>query len=633
MNSVAVPKILTDSPNWVVWKHETRHGKLTKVPYDAKQNGNHAFAKSNDPATWSTFQQALDATSVLSGSDYDGVGFMLQGTDLVGVDFDGVLTDGKPEPYVLEILKALGNPYCEITPSGNGLRAFVQCSALPPGNRKFNAKKKGVEKYGAEIYAGNEGGRYLTLTGRKFSGDGVPKIDNISLSYFLISKFPDEHFRRLWLGDSSDYENDDSRADFALAGTIARFLNRDRQKVEAFFNASIPGHREKWLNREDYRDLTLGKLCAVTQTPDYTKTGDKNPAPEEVQFHLPAIAATSTKREYVIAPLPGQKCGWFPIGGVSLIGAPSGGSKTTLMYQMLLAQNKHVEFLGHETFGLPFVVMGVDRGEDDHKETMERMGFSLDAIPFVPLPSKIFDTAMAQVIANGIEEQPAGLKLVYLEGVDMMVTQASDIVTVSSFMHDLQQIAQHFRIAIIASGGSPKIKKGNEYVLSRDNFFGSVGWGRTASTMLQMQGVRGQKGRRTLHVESRNAAEEDFTFEFQDGVLVQIPNEPEDDGTVSDGLRSIEADIRWYKERAQLAKTDPSKKWFTRLDFQHERNYSESTAGKHVAHAQTKKHITQKCGKRKGQGRAAEYRWNESKTNPLWVEQQTQQAEEQINAF
>jgi len=39
---------------------------------------------------------------------------------------------------------------------------------------------------------------------------------------------------------------------------------------------------------------------------------------------------------------------------------------------------------------------------------------------------------------------------------------------------------------------------------------------------------------------------------------------------------------------------------------------------------------------RKGQGvrgQAAEYRWNESKTNPLWVKQQNQEAGEQAEAF
>jgi putative DNA primase/helicase len=46
-----IPIELQNEDRWVVWREETRNGKKTKVPYDAK-NGD--FAKSNDPATWTT---------------------------------------------------------------------------------------------------------------------------------------------------------------------------------------------------------------------------------------------------------------------------------------------------------------------------------------------------------------------------------------------------------------------------------------------------------------------------------------------------------------------------------------------------------------------------------------------------
>jgi len=146
----AVPQQLKDFPHWIVWKLEQRGGRDTKVPYDAKSNGKAHYAKSNDAATWTEFAQAAEvATDALS--QYDGVGFMLQGTDLVGIDFDGVIHDGTVEPFVLDILKHLGDPYCEVTPSGNGLRAFVECPTLPAGQRKFSSNK-----YGAEIYSGSE---------------------------------------------------------------------------------------------------------------------------------------------------------------------------------------------------------------------------------------------------------------------------------------------------------------------------------------------------------------------------------------------------------------------------------------------------------------------------------------------
>ena len=40
---------------------------------------------------------------------------------------------------------------------------------------------------GPEIYIGNEGARFLTLTGEKFSGSRIPVYENVDLAYFLIS--------------------------------------------------------------------------------------------------------------------------------------------------------------------------------------------------------------------------------------------------------------------------------------------------------------------------------------------------------------------------------------------------------------------------------------------------------------
>ena len=76
----AVPRTLKDIPQWVVWKYETRDGKETKVPYDAKSNGNHFYAKVNDSSTWASFNRAAEMADILSGHDYSGIGFMLHGT-------------------------------------------------------------------------------------------------------------------------------------------------------------------------------------------------------------------------------------------------------------------------------------------------------------------------------------------------------------------------------------------------------------------------------------------------------------------------------------------------------------------------------------------------------------------------
>ena len=128
----------------------------------------------------------------------------------------------------------------------------------------------------------------------------------------------------------------------------------DESELNALLDSALkPEHREadlKW--REDHR---------VSREPQYTKTADPKPSKTELEFHLPA-AENPSDYDFVTAPLPGQIEGWLPRGGVSLIGASSGGSKTTLISQLLIAQLSRLPFLGHETFGYSFAVIGVDRG-------------------------------------------------------------------------------------------------------------------------------------------------------------------------------------------------------------------------------------------------------------------------------
>ena len=268
-----VPHELTSLPNWVIWRHEERNGELTKVPYDPK---NGRSAKVNDASTWSTFECAS------SFETKDGIGFMLKGSEYVGLDFDGVIHEGVVDPYVCKILQQLGNPYAEVTPSGKGIRAFVR-GALPQGGRRFGRSKP--EKYGVEIYSGAEAGRYLTITGNKHSGTGIPSVD-LEIPYLMCSQFLDEGFTKLWMGNISGYNGDDSRADLALCGKLAKHFNNDPQKIENAFNQSVLGQRKKWQQRPDYRKRTIRKATAPVQTSITALGQPPAPAPSFEVFDL-----------------------------------------------------------------------------------------------------------------------------------------------------------------------------------------------------------------------------------------------------------------------------------------------------------------------------------------------------------
>src|ERR1019366_1724158 len=220
-------------------------------------------AKADDPTTWTTFERAAAAADPLNGSEYAGVGFELGGTNLVGIDFDNAITNkGIIDPYALAILKLLGSPYTEISPSGTGLHAFVECDVLPEGGRKLSQGHIGIE-----IYHGREGGRYFTMTGNKVFGVDVPTILDMSLPYLLIVKNKDKKFKSLWLGDTSAQGGDDSKADCALMCELARMTKSNAGLMEQYFSASGLGQREKWA-RPDYRQRTIKDALSKVGKPE-----------------------------------------------------------------------------------------------------------------------------------------------------------------------------------------------------------------------------------------------------------------------------------------------------------------------------------------------------------------------------
>ncbi len=275
-----VPAPLLDTPNWVVWKLENRHNKPTKVPYQAVPVDGDPKARSNDSTTWADFDDAWAES--LENDKYSGVGFMLVGSKFTGVDFDGIAPNRVIEPYVASILAIAGNPYAEITPSGNGVRVFLEGTKLPEGKRKFTVTEP--LKYGAEIYSGAETGRYLTVTGDKIEGSGnsIPVMNEwgLELVYVLVSQILDSKFKSLWINDqefvSTVYGGDQSRADAALCAMLVPLFRRDPQKIEDAFSASEMGQRSKWISRKDYRDRTIKNALNLPALSDGLIWKDQN---------------------------------------------------------------------------------------------------------------------------------------------------------------------------------------------------------------------------------------------------------------------------------------------------------------------------------------------------------------------
>lgn len=153
-NVVGIPPELRELPRWVTWRaiQSAPGEKPKKVPFAPDRPNTRA--SSTDPDTWGTFDQAH--ASFLEG-ERTGLGFVLNGDGLVGIDLDACVIDGAPSAPALALLDNLGAAYIELSPSGTGLRAFGYAKNLASG---CNGTLDGIK---VELYST---GRYLTLTGQ-----------------------------------------------------------------------------------------------------------------------------------------------------------------------------------------------------------------------------------------------------------------------------------------------------------------------------------------------------------------------------------------------------------------------------------------------------------------------------------
>ncbi|SRR5216683_966384 len=127
---------LADKPFWVAWRNEYRTNKhdgttsTTKVPYVAPGRE----ARSNDPRTWRTLDQAADVAEKILMTNNGlggGVGIFLGVRDCVpalrlgGIDLDCCRdpTTGEIANWARKVIKRFSS-YTEISPSQKGVKIF-----------------------------------------------------------------------------------------------------------------------------------------------------------------------------------------------------------------------------------------------------------------------------------------------------------------------------------------------------------------------------------------------------------------------------------------------------------------------------------------------------------------------------
>ena len=158
-----VPGELTERRQWVNWKTVTRDNRPTKIPF--KPDG--TPARSDDPTTWSDFDDCVKVENKFSGIGY----VFSAGDNFCGIDFDACYDpDTKQMSDWAKLWIKKLNSYSEISPSGTGVKVWV-IGKFPFGSGKnvklpelprIKGKMAGIEAYDHK--------RYFAVTGNKLSG-------------------------------------------------------------------------------------------------------------------------------------------------------------------------------------------------------------------------------------------------------------------------------------------------------------------------------------------------------------------------------------------------------------------------------------------------------------------------------
>jgi len=266
-----IPEALKRERRWVLWRFVLRENLWTKVPFQAAG----AYAKANDPATWTTLEAVLAAYRM---GNFDGIGFVL-GDGWAGVDIDkcypsDASTVPAAEPYLGRLAATC---YSELSPSETGVKAIGKASRIG-GEIKFSTNPPTFTTWTST--------RFFAITG---AGMGDPTADISTLIEEWFPAAPDvtassaregyalaaessnddlliaaiandaigDEFLSLWRGDTSAYGNDHSRADLALCCHLAFWTNYDAERIDRMFRQGDL-MRPKW-DHASYRRATLGK--------------------------------------------------------------------------------------------------------------------------------------------------------------------------------------------------------------------------------------------------------------------------------------------------------------------------------------------------------------------------------------
>jgi len=285
------------------WVGSAENKKPLDVNLNPKFADKGSYAKSNDPETWATFEQARSAYNADGGLCH--VGFVFTDKDtFAAIDLDHCIdANGKLHPEARVIVNAVDS-YTEISPSGDGLKIFVddpigwhgEGGDAEKSPKTYDVPWKELHKSAQlEIWSH---GKYSTVTGNIFEGratitekrtilktihkryfkkkpatvarassngkhNGLTEDKKIERLCDRIPKFRGAFYDGVREGPS------ESEDDLRMAGWVARITD-DPDEIETIMRRS-KYERDKWDDNKKYLTTTIEKARSDSKGPDLVK--------------------------------------------------------------------------------------------------------------------------------------------------------------------------------------------------------------------------------------------------------------------------------------------------------------------------------------------------------------------------
>jgi RecA-family ATPase len=227
----------------------------------------------------------------------------------------------------------------------------------------------------------------------------------------------------------------------------------------------------------------------------------------------------------------------LPSREVHLIGGPSGGGKTTWLFQVLLDWQQGKDVLGHRSNPVPWVYISTDRSTNGVERVLQRMHINASDIPYVSTIGTDGET-IYDAMKAGLAKVP-GAKLIVIEGMSGLLPSGSrsqndgGYQLVRRFLGRLNKWCQDNDVTIIGIVHSPKMREDSRYSDPRQRVMGSVAWAAYTETVFLIEptasGSKETAGLRTLIVLPRNSPTLYLDFQFNaNGRLVEVQEDLDD---------------------------------------------------------------------------------------------------------